>query len=47
MIVKGEFIHVTLPKDRVNVLKFHTSVAGKMAYANSAGPDQTAPEGAI
>ena len=29
----------------VNVLKFYyTKVADKMAYANSADPDQTAPE---
>ena len=25
----------------------HTKVANKMAYANSADPDQTAPEGAV
>ena len=29
----------------VNVLKFH--VADKMAYADSADPDHTAPEGAV
>ena len=28
----------------VNVLKFLTPVSEKMAYANSADPDQTAPE---
>ena len=33
---------------RVNVLKIsHTKVSDKMAYANSADPDQTAPEGAV
>ena len=30
-----------------NVLKFHTQLSDKMAYANSADPDQTAPEGAV
>ena len=29
----------------VNVPKFGTPVSDKMAYANSANPDQTAPEG--
>ena len=33
--------------DMVNVLKFHTPKSDKMAYANSAYPDQTAPEGAV
>ena len=28
----------------VNVLKFHTPVSDKVAYANSADPDQTASE---
>ena len=28
----------------VNVLKFRTKVTNKMAYANNADPDQTAPE---
>ena len=32
----------------VNVLKFYyTKVADKMAYANSADADQTAPSGAV
>ena len=30
-----------------NVLKFHTPVADKMAYANKADPDQTALERAV
>ena len=32
----------------VNVLKFrNTKLSNKMTYANSADPDQTAPEGAV
>ena len=33
--------------DTVNVLKFLTPESDKMTYANSADPDQTAPEGAV
>ena len=33
-------------KFTVNVLKY-TRVSNKTAYANSADPDQTAPEGAV
>ena len=31
----------------VNVLKFQKKYSDKMTYANSADPDQTAPEGAV
>ena len=31
----------------VNILKFCTQISDKMAYANSADPDQTAPEGNV
>ena len=37
-----------LEKDTANVLKFCTSnLSDKNVYANSAEPDQTAPQGAV
>ena len=42
------FFFFLQPKSMVNVLKFRTpKVANKMVDANSADPDQTAPEGAV
>ena len=50
---------ITLPSSRYDVNAFHylsygkcpkitnTKVCDKMTFANSAGPDQTAPEGAL
>ena len=34
-------------RDMINVLKFCSPVSDRMAYANSADPDQTAPERAV